>query len=39
MNEPVNVTKAALVKLRDAVPYPNPDDPGDPSPPSLRKRK
>src|SRR5829696_8778932 len=33
MNEPVNVTRAALVKLLDAVPYPNPDDPGDPSPP------
>jgi hypothetical protein len=33
MNEPVNVPKAALVKLLDAVRYPNPDDPGDPSPP------
>jgi hypothetical protein len=33
MSEPVNVTRAALVKLLDAVPYPNPDDPGDPSPP------
>ena len=33
MNEAVNVTKAALVKLLDAVLYPNPDDPGDPSPP------
>src|SRR5215207_10027162 len=33
MNEPVNVTRAALVKLLDAVPYPNSDDPGDPSPP------
>src|SRR5215204_4472208 len=33
MNEPVNVTRAALVKLLDAVRYPNPDDPGDPSPP------
>src|SRR5918998_370519 len=33
MNEPVNVTRAALVKLLDAVPYPNPEDPGDPSPP------
>src|SRR5215210_3416302 len=32
MNEPVNVTKAALVKLLDAVLYPNPDDPGDLSP-------
>src|SRR5215207_2419487 len=33
MNEPVNVTRAALVKLLDAMRYPNPDDPGDPSPP------
>lgn len=33
MNEPVNVTRAALVKLLDAVLYPNPDDPGDSSPP------
>src|SRR5215208_969084 len=33
MSEPVNVTRAALVKLLDAVTYPNPDDPGDPSPP------
>jgi hypothetical protein len=33
MNEPINVTKAALVKLLDAVLYPNPDDPGDPSSP------
>src|SRR5215208_4036258 len=33
MSEPVNVTRAALVKLLDAVLYPNPDDPGDPSPP------
>ncbi len=33
MNEPINVPKAALVKLLDAVLYPNPDDPGDPSPP------
>ena len=33
MNEPVKVTRAALVKLLDAVRYPNPDDPGDPSPP------
>src|SRR5215204_3822610 len=33
MSEPVNVTRAALVKLLDAVRYPNPDDPGDPSPP------
>ena len=33
MNESVNVAKAALVKLLDAVLYPNPDDPGDPSSP------
>ena len=33
MNEPVKVTRAALVKLLDAVRYPNPDDPGNPSPP------
>src|SRR5215204_7184698 len=33
MSEPVNVTKAALVKLLDAVLYPKPDDPDDPSPP------
>src|SRR5215208_833329 len=33
MNEPVNVTRAALVKLLDAMRYPNPDDPGDPRPP------
>ena len=33
MNEPVNITRAALVKLLDAVRYPNPDDPGDPSSP------
>jgi hypothetical protein len=33
MNEPINVPKAVLVKLLDAVLYPNPDDPGDPSPP------
>ena len=31
MNEPVNVTRAALVKLLDAVRYPNPDDSADPS--------
>ncbi len=31
MNEPVNVTRAALVKLLAAVRYPNPDDPADPS--------
>jgi hypothetical protein len=33
MNESVNVTRATLVKLLDAVLYPNPDDPGDSSPP------
>src|SRR5829696_3654172 len=33
MSEPVKVTRAALVKLLDAVRYPNPDDPGDPSSP------
>ncbi len=33
MNEPINVTRASLVRLLDAVLYPNPDDPGDPSPP------
>src|SRR5215208_4591115 len=33
MDEPVKVTRAALVKLLDAVRYPNPDDPGDPSSP------
>jgi hypothetical protein len=33
MNEPGNVTRAALVRLLDAVLYPNPDDPGDPSSP------
>lgn len=33
MNQPINVTRAALVRLRDAVLYPNPDDPGDPSSP------
>ena len=33
MNEPINVTRAALLRLLDAVLYPNPDDPGDPSPP------
>src|SRR5215203_6449554 len=33
MSEPVNVTRAALVKLLDAMRYPNPDDPGDPRPP------
>ena len=33
MNEPVKVTRAALVKLLDAVRYPNPDDPGDPNSP------
>src|SRR5215208_2672803 len=33
MNQPINVTRAALVRLRDALLYPNPDDPGDPSSP------
>jgi hypothetical protein len=33
MNEPINVTRDALVRLLDAVLYPNPDDPGDPSSP------
>src|SRR5215210_743161 len=33
MNQPHNVTRAALVRLLDAVLYPNPDDPGDPSSP------
>jgi hypothetical protein len=33
MNQPINVTRAALVGLLDAVLYPNPDDPGDPSSP------
>src|SRR5215218_9610361 len=33
MNQPINVTRAALVRLLDAVLYPNPDDPGDPSSP------
>jgi hypothetical protein len=33
MNEPISVSRAALVRLLDAVLYPNPDDPGDPSPP------
>src|SRR5215212_9992958 len=33
MNQPINVTRAALVRLLDAVLYPNPDDPGDPSAP------
>jgi hypothetical protein len=33
MNEPINVTRAALVRLLDAVLYPNPYDPGDPSSP------
>ena len=33
MNEPINFTRAALVRLLDAVLYPNPDDPGDPSSP------
>ena len=33
MNQPINFTRAALVRLLDAVLYPNPDDPGDPSSP------
>ena len=33
MNKPINVSRAALVRLLDAVLYPNPDDPGDPSSP------
>src|SRR5215212_2534122 len=33
MNEPINATRAALVRVLDAVLYPNPDDPGDPSSP------
>src|SRR5215217_2374833 len=33
MNQPINVTRAALVRLLDAVLYPNPDDPGDSSSP------
>src|SRR5215211_5398765 len=33
MNEPINVSRAVLVRLLDAVLYPNPDDPGDPSSP------
>src|SRR5215208_4160929 len=33
MNQPHNVTRAALVRLLDAVLYPNPDDPGDSSSP------
>src|SRR5215210_1568499 len=33
MNQPHNVTRAALVRLLDALLYPNPDDPGDPSSP------
>src|SRR5215204_2101655 len=33
MNQPINLTRAALVRLLDAVLYPNPDDPGDPSSP------
>src|ERR671921_285589 len=33
MNQPINVTRAALVRLLDAVLYPNPDDPGGPSSP------
>jgi hypothetical protein len=33
MNQPINVTRAALVRLLDAVLYPNPDDPGGPRSP------
>ena len=33
MNQPINVRRAALVRLLDAVLYPNPDDPGDPRSP------
>src|ERR687889_275736 len=33
MKQPINVTRAALVRLLDAVLYPNPDDPGGPSSP------
>src|SRR5215203_1267374 len=33
MNQPINLTRAALVRLLDAVLYPNPDDPGDSSSP------
>ena len=33
MNQPINVTRAALLRLLDAVLYPNPDDPGDSSSP------
>ena len=33
MNQPINITRAALVRLLDAVLYPNPDDPGDPNSP------
>ena len=33
MNQPINVPRAALVRLLDAVLYPNPDDPGDPRSP------
>src|SRR5215217_4081908 len=33
MNESINVTRAALLRLLDALLYPNPDDPGDPSSP------
>ncbi len=33
MNQTINVTRATLVRLLDAVLYPNPDDPGDPSSP------
>jgi hypothetical protein len=33
MNQPINVIRVALVRLLDAVLYPNPDDPGDPRSP------
>src|SRR5215218_895385 len=33
MNQPINVTRAALVRLLDSVLYPNPDDPGGPRSP------
>src|SRR5215218_8442157 len=33
MNESINVSRAALLRLLDALLYPNPDDPGDPSSP------
>src|SRR5215210_122230 len=33
MNQPINVSRAALVRLLDAVLYPNPVDPGGPRSP------